>query len=197
LTGNRKAGYYSREGRFHMPRNSTLLFMVVVCLTATLSLGQEGKSGQEQSTHFYREHATFGFSFELPGSFLDEEEWKDVKSPRKFTYQVTAESGNTRVYVHVFNLHDKEGDWWLSEVMGFLFEPEVSITTDLTKNGYELILLDFPGGHGVHPDTQALVVVEGCAFRFICPRCHELGGMEGLTLMYDSLDVVEDLRTGP
>lgn len=150
----------------------------------------EGTNGKM----WYGEHRGIGISFLLPGLVMSQREWNGVDSPRKFSFELHLDVKGASVYFQVFDLDDKDGDWWLHEVMGFLFEPETTVSSEVTRTGYEVYCIDIPGGGGVYPQTELLLLGDGAAFRFTCIRCRETGAFP---LLMEALDTFEMLRITP
>lgn len=170
--------------------NRLLPVLVLIC---TLSAGtaRAEENARKGHTSFRHVHRQADFSLEIPGTVARTEEWPEVSTPRKFSFEAEFEVTAARVYLHLFDLGEKDGAWWLSEVMGFLFEPEVDVEASVTANGYDLYVLDLPGGNGVFPQTEALVHTPRNAFRFICLRCDQPGARDEFRTLVDSLLVID------
>ncbi len=137
---------------------------------------------------FARDHRGYGFSLEIPGPVEHEQIWPQVHNPRKFTLHAVFPAGRTFVYLFVFDLADRDADWWLSEVVGFLFESENLVSAGITEQGYDYYLLEMPGGGGAPPFTEALIMPPGgLAFRLTCQDCHRQSASAELDRMIDSL----------
>jgi hypothetical protein len=128
--------------------------------------------------------------FESPAAPASFREWPEVTTPRKFTLEMAFDFPATQVLLHAFNLRGHSGDWWLAEVMAFLFEPEVAVEAGLTDRGDEVYYLTFPGGAGAYESTEALVLSDGAAYRFYCLRCRESGMLPLFERMVNSLESV-------
>ncbi|MBM4353980.1 MAG: hypothetical protein FJ109_09345 [Deltaproteobacteria bacterium] len=155
--------------------------------------GRKGPESEPRSVPYSRVHNDIGFSFEIPAGVEHEQTWPAVRNPRKFTLHAVFPAGRTFIYLFVFDLMDQDAGWWLSEVVGFLFEPENLVSSDITREGYDYLLLEMPGGGGTPPFTEALVSTRGrLAFRFTCQDCHQLSASADLDRMLDSLLVDAD-----
>lgn len=135
---------------------------------------------------FQGQHRTLTFSFVHEGDVVSQRDWPEVESPRKFTMEVVLQQAGAELFLMVFDLHDRTADWWLSEVMGFLFDPGLEVTSGLTAQGYEVYEIRIPGGHGVYAQTEVLLVAPGEAYRFTCYRCAENGALESFGRLLDS-----------
>jgi hypothetical protein len=150
--------------------------------------GSAPPTADQPPSMFSRVHRDVGFSFEIPGTVEHEKSWPEVRNPRKFTLHAVFPAGRTFVYLFVFDLEDQDADWWLSEVVGFLFEPENLVSAGITREGYDYYLLEMPGGGGAPPFTEALVMTpDRLALRFTCQDCHRQAAFADLERMLDSL----------
>ena len=169
---------------------ATISLACLICLGGAPEMPVDSQE-TAAPTRFSAEHGGFQFFCDLPGALLSSRAWPDIDDPRKFSFELVAEAGKTQVFLHVFTLEGRSGDWWLEEVMGFLFQPEVTVRSDTTALGYEAYYLEFPGGHGAYPNTQVLIVAGNRGFRFTCPRCREFDAVRALQETCDSLALVE------
>ena len=168
----------------------TVLATLLLCATVvSISGAQENHSQALQN--FSHLHRHIDFHVQVPALPVSTQEWPDVSTPRKFSYEAIFELAATRVHLHVYDLMKEDGAWWLEEVMAFLFVPEVKVESALTGSGYELHILDLPGGRGVYPQTEALVSTGHCAFRFICLRCDLPGAREQFLDLVNTIWVLE------
>ena len=142
--------------------------------------------GAAEESLFKGNHRQLSFSFVHEGEVISQRDWPEVTLPHKFTMEVVLQQAGAELILMVFDLQDRAGDWWLSEVMGFLFEPEVEITSGLTAHGYESYEMRIPGGHGVFAQTEVLLVAPGQAYRFTCHNCVDDGTLDALHRLVDS-----------
>jgi len=169
-------------------------FLAAAFIVATGILTAQGVMADEPDAFWYGEPRGIALSFVLPGPITSQREWSAVDTPRKFFFELQLDVRGSQVYFQVFDLQDKDGDWWLNEVMGFLFEPETLVSSEVTRNGYDLISIDIPGGAGVYPQTELLLVGDGAAFRFTCIQCRETGA---LPVILQTLDSFDTFRVSP
>lgn len=138
------------------------------------------------------ERPDLGFSLTSRQPLLEERHWDDVLNPRKFIHQIVLQAGSSQLFVQYWPLEEHSSDWWLETVMGFLFQPETTVFSDITSNGYDMTTIFIPGGPQAQPETNVLVVTPHAAFRFICPDCEARKGNEDLAFAVDSLLSFDD-----
>jgi hypothetical protein len=131
-------------------------------------------------------HRGVGYCFRHAGEVVSLREWDEVHSPGKFTQEVVIDWGAAQVFVMVFELGDRDGWWWLTEVMGFLFDPGLEVETEISAEGYEYYRIHHPAGPGAYEQTEVLLPADGAAFRLTCHRCKELGLEEAFSDLVDS-----------
>ena len=131
------------------------------------------------------------FSFEHRGRVLNEQIWPDIDTPRKFSLQLTMDLASSPVWFMSFDLQGQSGDWWLEEVMGFLFDPLLNITSDVTDQGYDIFIIEMPGGAGTDPQTEVLMPASGTAFRLTCHKCRINGAWDEFMSLVNSITMEE------
>ncbi len=173
---------------------SIILSMLTWVLLALPASGQEGAGGESCYVGFHRH---LDYSFRHNGTVTSEQRWEDVRSPRKFSQEVVLDLAGAELRLMVFDLAGETGEWWLSEVMGFLFDPDATVDSDLSAQGYEVYRIHIPGGQGIYPQTEVLLVGPGGAWRMTCIRCEELGALEPLQRIIDSFVATSRTATEP
>jgi hypothetical protein len=158
-----------------------------ILLLMVATLATRPSQGLAEERLFAAHHRTFSFSFLYTGNVASKRKWPQEMSPRKFTMEIVLNEAGAEMSIMVFALGDRSTDWWLAEVMGFLFVAEVSGHAALTAQGYESFELSIPGGHGVDQQTELLVAAHGVGFRITCLRCEAAGATEALRRLADSL----------
>ncbi len=169
--------------------SSAIIFLFMV---APLTICPPGARAQER--WFAANHGSLSFSFLHTGAVVAERQWPLEISPQKFSMEIVLNQGGADMIIMLFPLGDRTGDWWLAEVMGFLFVPEVSVQAQLTQQGYESYVLNIPGGHGVDQQTEMLIVMPGAGVRITCLKCQDAEASEHLSRLADSL--ISDLDHG-
>ena len=162
----------------------------IIALLLAASAAVAGEAPKRAEPGFFVSPAP-AFTMATPGAVVRQHEWQGVTDPRKFVYEVVVEAGDTAVWVHYWPLEDKDGTWWLEEVMGFIFLPETRVEADVSAAGHEVYIVEIPAGPGAEEELNALIVTPQGAFRLTCPGCRGRGGMTGFNLMADTLDVLE------
>ena len=167
---------------------TTLSVLIAFLLAASGTVA--GEAPEKTETGFFESQAP-AFSIATPGAVVRQQSWSEVTNPRKFIYELVVEAGDTSVWMHYWSLKDKDGTWWLEEVMGFIFQPETRVEMDVSAAGYEVYFVEIPAGPGAEEELNALIVTPQGAFRLTCPGCRGRGGLSGFRLMADTLDVLE------
>ena len=166
----------------------SLAVSVMMLLPANLQAQTPAASHLESYTAW---HGPVLFSFEHKGRIVGEQVWTDVDTPRKFSLQLTMELASSPVWLMSFDLRGQSGNWWLEEVMGFLFDPMLDITSDVTDQGYDIFIVEMPGGAGTEPQTEVLMPGSGVSFRLTCFQCHRNGAWDDFMSLVNSITMEE------
>ncbi len=150
-------------------------------------------TGSAADTLFQGQHRGLSFTFVHQGEVVSQRSWPEVTAPSKFTMEIVLQQAGAELFLMVFDLNNRSGEWWLSEVMGFLFDPELEITSSLTAQGYETYEIRIPGGQGVYAQTEILLLAPGEAYRFTCYRCDDATTMDALQELVDSFSITSPL----
>lgn len=137
------------------------------------------------------ERPDLGFTLESRRPLMEERHWNGVENPRKFIHQMVVEAGDTQVFVQYWPLATRSGHWWIETVMGFLFQPETTVSQDVTSSGYDATWIVIPAGPQADSETNVLVTTPTAAFRFICPDCEAGGGLADLEHIVDSVYLLD------
>lgn len=168
-----------------MATNLVQRSLLALTLVGGLCIALPSMGGADEAL-FEASHRQLDFSFVHDGEVISQRDWPQVMSPRKFTMEVVLRQAGAELTLMVFDLQERSGDWWLSTVMGFLFQPELEITSGLTAQGYETYEIRIPGGHGVFAQTEVLVIAPAQAYRFTCYNCVDDATIDALHDLVDS-----------
>jgi hypothetical protein len=168
-----------------MSTNTLERSLLCIALVSGLLLGPSAAANAEE-TFFQGRHRLLSFSFIHEGEVVSLQEWPEVTSPHKFTMEIVLRQAGAELILMVFDLQDQSGEWWLSQVMGFLFDPELSVVSSTSALGYELYEIQILGGQGVYAQTEILLLAPGEAYRFTCYRCENADTIDALYRLVDS-----------
>jgi hypothetical protein len=133
------------------------------------------------------ENTARGFEFSFDGALLQQTDWEDAANPVKFVYEAVLLRKDGKVAVHFWSTPSSQRDWWLETVAAYLFEPENSVSVDITRQGYDVITIGMPGGGGVPASVDALVFTPAGVFRLTCTGCASSDSVSPMEGILDSL----------
>jgi hypothetical protein len=166
--------------------------VIVIITIVGLATALPADPVADHSKPVFLERPDLGFSLNSRQPLLEERHWDHVDNPRKFVHQIVLRAGSSQLFVQYWPLEQRSSEWWMEAVMGFLFQPETTVYTDITSNGYDATTIFIPGGPQAQPETNVLVITPRAAFRFICPDCEARKGSADLAFAVDSLLSLED-----
>jgi hypothetical protein len=168
-----------------MTTNLMVRSWLTVALVGGLLVGSSPIATAKENL-FQGRHRQLSFSFVHEGELISSQEWPEVSSPNKFTMEIVLRQAGADLTLMVFDLQDQSSEWWLSQVMGFLFDPELTVVSSTSALGYEFYEIQIPGGHGVYAQTEILLLAPGGAYRFTCYRCEDSNAVDSLHRLIDS-----------